>query len=58
MTKKKRTLLRPMDVAWQAYQAAANEVSSVYWSPDDLSAKFNAWWAQHPQTTPDGELKK
>ena len=49
-------VLRPYDIAWQAYQAGA----AVYegYDIDHLNKQFKAWWKRHPRTLPDGELKK
>jgi hypothetical protein len=53
---RKKTLLRPMDMAWQAFQAGA----AIYegYDIEHLNKQFKAWWARHPQALPDGELKK
>jgi hypothetical protein len=53
---KRKTLLRPMDMAWQAFQAGAALAEGC--DIDYLNTKFKAWWARHPQALPDGELKE
>lgn len=50
-----KTHLRPMDIAWQAYQAGTS--SSHHVSIEALNQRFREWWAAHPQTLDDGELK-
>lgn len=54
---KQLVILRPMDIAWQAFQAAAD--LNLYEDHDRefLRHQFKAWWAKHPQTKPDGGLK-
>lgn len=53
---KRRTLLRPSDIAWQAFQAGA----ALYEGYDvvHLKRQFKAWWDEHPQALPDGQLKE
>jgi hypothetical protein len=58
MTKKRKTHLRPTDIAWQAFQAGVALARSGPLDIDFLNAKFKSWWDRHPQTTPDGELKE
>jgi len=54
--RKRKTALRPTDIAWQAFQAGA----ALYegYDIEHLNNQFKAWWARHPQTLPNGELKE
>lgn len=56
MPKKRKTHLRPTDIAWQAFQAGA----ALYegYNIEHLSNQFKAWWKRHPQTLANGELKE
>jgi hypothetical protein len=57
MVKKRKTALRPTDIAWQAFQAGVAS-SGRYLDIEHLNQLYKAWWERHPQTTPDGELKE
>lgn len=48
--------MRPMDMAWQAFQAGA----ALYegYDIEYLNTQFKAWWARHPQALLSGELKE
>lgn len=50
-----RPLLRPMDIAWQAFQAGAALMEG--YDIESLNRQFKAWWARHPRTTKNGDLK-
>ena len=54
--KKRKTVLRPTDIAWQAFQAGA----ALYEGYDmqHMHDQFVAWWKRHPQTLSNGELKE
>ena len=58
----RKTLLRPTDIAWQAYQAGfvlCAMVATGQIKPGDSStnAEFRKWWDEHPQTLKSGELR-
>jgi hypothetical protein len=52
----RKPLLRPADIAWQAFQAGA--ALYVGYDIEYLNTQFKAWWKRHPQTLPSGELKE
>ena len=72
MAAKRKTLLRPMDMAWQAFQAGiaysqnllverdieqVNQNLLVERDIEQVNQTFKAWWKRHPQALPNGELK-
>lgn len=59
------TVLRPVDIAWQAFQEGiryAQPLDHMLAGVGDnaayraANAHLRAWWKKHPQTTDDGEL--
>lgn len=44
-----------MDIAWQAFQAGAALMEG--YDIESLNRQFKAWWARHPRTTKNGDLK-
>lgn len=51
-----KPILRPMDIAWEAYRAGA-ALGELY-DHQHLNAQFRAWWLRHPQTLDSGQLKR